>query len=245
MLFFDKAHDQFLEKLHDDFQHKFGIDITDIRIKQIMVLDEELARTIASEVLNSAEVQNELVNLDGQTQITIQTQERDSAVQLIKARGGVVAQQTRLDSELKQAEAETVAQQVTAEGEAAVVRIQAEGEGQATRIRAQATESQQEAQASGVKLEAEASVATAEALAKGIVLKADADAERATVLAGAPLGEKLALLNVYGDMIKSTHEGMEKVVYMDDSKPQPGNLENLLSLQCLQGDAGRGGRGGG
>lgn len=235
-LFFDRAHDQFLSKLHDDFKKRYGIEVTNIRIEQFKILDESLANNIAQQVLNTADTQNQLMNLEGQTKIATQEQHRDLAVKQIKAKGDAAMRQIQLDASLKQAQAETEAMQVTAEGEALVVRIKAEGEGQATRIRANASIADQEARAQGVKLAAEASVASADAEAKGITLRADAEATKATSLSSTPLGEKLALLNVYGDVVKSSNTGVNKVVYVDPSTTQGGNPFGLLTLQSLQGD---------
>lgn len=235
-LFFDRAHDQFLSKLHDDFKKRFGIEVTNIRIEQFKILDESLANNIAQQVLNTADTQNQLMNLEGQTKIATQEQHRDLVVKQIKAQGDAATRQIELDANLKQTEAETLAMQVTAEGEATVVRIKAEGEGKATRIRANASIADQEAKAQGVKLAAEASVASADAEAKGITLRADAESMKATALSTTPLGEKLALLNVYGEVVKSSNNGVDKVVYVDPSTTQGGNPFGLLTLQSLQGD---------
>lgn len=67
-------------------------------------------------------------------------------------------------------------------------------------------------------------------------MKAAAEAERAKLLAATPLGEKISLLEIYADAIKSSNDGVSKVVYVDPSTTQGGNPLGLLILQSLQMD---------
>jgi len=120
-----------------------------------------------------------------------------------------------------------------AEAEANYTRVRAEAEAEATRIRAEATVAEAEAAAKGTKIRAEASIAEAEAQAEGIRVKAQAEAERAKVVGETPLGEKLALLDVYSSAVKSANEGVEKVVYMDPATTAGSNPFALLTLQSL------------
>eukprot|EP00443_Scrippsiella_acuminata_P001982 CAMPEP_0115366556 /NCGR_PEP_ID=MMETSP0270-20121206/104868_1 /TAXON_ID=71861 /ORGANISM="Scrippsiella trochoidea, Strain CCMP3099" /LENGTH=559 /DNA_ID=CAMNT_0002789335 /DNA_START=16 /DNA_END=1691 /DNA_ORIENTATION=+ len=84
-LFFDKAHDQFLAKLHDDFKARYGLEITNIRIEQFKILDKALSQSIAGQAIKTAATQSELANLEGQTQIATQQQERDVRLQQLAA----------------------------------------------------------------------------------------------------------------------------------------------------------------
>lgn len=137
--------------------------------------------------------------------------------------------QTKANSEKAQAEALAAAQQVKNEMEANTRRTQAQAEADAVRTKAQA-------EADAVKIEAEAIVNRARAEAEAIKLKAQAEGERARLLATTPLGEKLSLLEIYGDMVKKSNEGVEKVVYVDPTVTAAGNPLSLLTLQSLQKD---------
>merc|ERR1712178_135517 len=74
----------------------------------------------------------------------------------------------------------------------------------------------------------------AKAEAQSIAVKAQAEADRAKLLAATPLGEKLALLNVYGSVVAKSNEGVEKVVYMDPSLVNTGSPMSLLTVQALK-----------
>eukprot|EP00929_Paragymnodinium_shiwhaense_P031010 TRINITY_DN1746_c0_g1_i3.p1 TRINITY_DN1746_c0_g1~~TRINITY_DN1746_c0_g1_i3.p1 ORF type:complete len:761 (+),score=192.05 TRINITY_DN1746_c0_g1_i3:72-2354(+) len=235
-LFFDKAHDQFLAKLHDDFMERYGLEVTNIRIEQFKIMDETLAKSISQQAIMTAETESKLANLEGQTQISTQEQERQAKVKQIQAEAEALAQKTAADAEVSQAEAMARAQQVRAEAEANYTRVKAEAEAAATKIRAEATVAEAEAAAKGAKIRANASIAEAEAEAEGIRLKAKAEAERAKVVSETPLGEKLALLDVYSGAVKSANEGVEKVVYMDPAASPAQNPFALLTLQSMQND---------
>mmetsp|Transcript_68680 Transcript_68680/g.159250 ORF Transcript_68680/g.159250 Transcript_68680/m.159250 type:complete len:732 (-) Transcript_68680:133-2328(-) len=228
-LFFDKAHDQFLAKLHDDFKARYGLEITNIRIEQFKIRDPSLSQSISGQAVKTAETQSELANLQGKMQIATQEQERESRMSQIKAEAQARSLQTKADSEKAQAEAMAAAQRVRTEMEAATKRTQAEAEADAVRTKAQA-------EADAVKIQAEAIISRAKAEAEAISLKAQAEANRAKMLAATPLGEKLSLLEVYAGMVKSSNEGVNKVVYVDPTTTQAGNPLSLLTLQSLQKD---------
>jgi len=210
-LFFDKAHDQFIAKLHDDFLSRYGLEITNIRIEEFKIMDDSLAASIAGQAIKTAATQSELANLEGQTRIATQQQEREARMQQIRAEAEARNLQISAEAEKTQAEVMAAAQQVRSDAEA-----------NTTRTRAQA--------------EADAILMTAKAEAEAISLKAKAEAHRAELLAKTPLGEKLSLLEVYGDVVKRSNEGVEKVVYMDPSTTSAGNPLALLTMQSLQRD---------
>jgi len=210
-LFFDKAHDQFLAKLHDDFMSRYGLEITNIRIEEFKIMNDSLAQSIAGQAIKTAATQSELANLEGQTRIATQQQEREARMQQIRAEAEARNLQISAQAEKTQAEVMAAAQQVRSDAEA-----------NTTRTRAQA--------------EADAILMAAKAEAEAISLKARAEAERAQLLAQTPLGEKLSLLEVYGDVVKRSNEGVEKVVYMDPSATSAGNPLALLTMQSLQKD---------
>merc|ERR1712232_1037140 len=210
-LFFDKAHDQFLSKLHDDFKARYGLEISNIRIEQFKILDEVLSQSVAGQAVKTAAAQAELAVLEAQRQIATQKEHLDAALKQQQAESEARMQQTKADSEKRQVEALAAAQQVRSDMEANAKRIQAQAEADVVRTQAQA--------------EAEA-----------ISLKAKAEGERATMLAATPLGEKLSLLEMYGDVVKTSNAGVDKIVYVDPSTTQGGNPFSLLTLQSLQKD---------
>eukprot|EP00928_Gymnodinium_smaydae_P034095 TRINITY_DN24242_c0_g2_i2.p1 TRINITY_DN24242_c0_g2~~TRINITY_DN24242_c0_g2_i2.p1 ORF type:complete len:736 (+),score=154.64 TRINITY_DN24242_c0_g2_i2:63-2270(+) len=228
-LFFDKAHDAFIAKLHDDFLENYGLEIKNIRIEQFKIMDESLARSIAGQAVKTAETQSELANLEGQNKIAVQQQERDARMRTIKAQADAQTRQVQADSERAQAEAIASAQKVRIDMEANTTRTQATAQADAIRLAATAEKD-------AVEIKASAVVKQAEAEAQAIRLKAQAEAERAKLLAAVPLGEKLALLDVYAEVVKKSNEGVEKVVYVDPTTTQAGNPLSLLTLQSLQKD---------
>merc|ERR1719253_1595221 len=84
-LFFDKAHDEFLSKLHDDFLSRYGLDIANIRIESFKIMDEELADQISRQALVTAQTENQLANLQGQTEIATAEERRKAEVANIAA----------------------------------------------------------------------------------------------------------------------------------------------------------------
>lgn len=235
-MFFDKAHDMFLSKLHDDFMEKFGLEISNIRIEQFKIMDEALATSISRQAVTTAETESKLANLEGQTAIATQTKERDARLATIDAETEASVRKLTAEAKVQQAEAEVKAQQVQAESDAKRKRIQAEAEAESAKIRAAATIASAEAEAKSVTIRAEASVSEAKAQAEAIREKAKAESERAQLLASTTLGEKLALLDIYGEVVKSSNQGVEKVVYVDPSTTQAGNPFGLLTLQSLNRD---------
>ena len=217
-LFFDQTHDQFLSKLHDHFNEQYGIEVSNIRIEQFKIMDDQLATSISQQAVKTADTQTRLANLVAQTEIATQEQEREARMKQISAKSEADTRRVAAEAEVQQAEAKARASRVRAEGEAEVQRIAAEGEATAIKIRAQA------------------SVAEATAEADSIRVRADAEAERAKKLASTPLGEKLSLLDVYAEVVKSSNAGVSKVVYVDPTTTQAANPLGLLTLQSLNSD---------
>jgi len=218
-LFFDKAHDEFLSKLHDDFRNKYGVEIWNIRIESFKIMNDELADNISRQALVTAETENQLSNLQGQTEIATAQQERDAAVRQIK--------QTSESNTLKtKNEAENAVKIQTAEAD--------------SRARAIAKEADARASANAIieqaKAEAEAIRIRAEAEAHAISMKAEAEAKRAEMLAKTPLGSQLSLLEVYSGMVAKSNEGVSKVVYCDPSLAQNGNPFSMALLQTMNQD---------
>ncbi len=79
-LFIDKVHDTFISKLRGAFLEMFGIAITNIRIESFRVVNQELANNMSQQAFLTAQVQNQLANLTGQTEIACTQQRRDAEV---------------------------------------------------------------------------------------------------------------------------------------------------------------------
>merc|ERR1712204_12341 len=146
----------------------------------------------------------------------MQQQERDNRMQQMAAEAEARRVQVKADSEKAQAESLASAQRVRSDMEANTRRTQAQAEADSVRLKAQA-------EADAVKIHAEAFISQAKA-------------ERAKLLAATPLGEKLSLLEVYGDVVKQSNEGVQRIVYVDPTTTQAGNPFSLLTLQTLQKD---------
>merc|ERR1712070_228723 len=84
-LFFDRAHDEFLARLHDDFLGRYGIEITNIRVASCKIMDPELSASISKQSLVTAQTENHLANLKGQTEIATAEQDRHARVAQIDA----------------------------------------------------------------------------------------------------------------------------------------------------------------
>merc|ERR1719463_711966 len=97
--FFDRAHDEFLARLHDDFLDRYGIEISNIRIASCKIMDKELASSISKQALVTAQTENQLANLKGQTEIATAEQDRQSQVQQRAAEQEARALQVKTEAE--------------------------------------------------------------------------------------------------------------------------------------------------
>jgi regulator of protease activity HflC (stomatin/prohibitin superfamily) len=219
--FFDRAHDEFLARLHDDFLDRYGIEITNIRVASCKIMDKELAASISKQALATAQTQNQLANLKGQTEIATAEQDRQARVAQIaaeqEARALQVTTESQNKAQLEKSEAEARSKQflVTQESEALIARAKAEAE--------------------AIRLKAEAE-------ADGIRTKARAEAERSELLSKTPLGSQLALLELWSGTVAKSNEGISKVVYCDPSVQLAaggGNPLSLLGLGQLQNELGK------
>jgi regulator of protease activity HflC (stomatin/prohibitin superfamily) len=219
--FFDRAHDEFLARLHDDFLDRYGIEITNIRVASCKIMDKELAASISKQALATAQTQNQLANLKGQTEIATAEQDRQARVAQIaaeqEARALQVTTESQNKAQLEKSEAEARSKQflVNQESEALIARAKAEAE--------------------AIRLKAEAE-------ADGIRTKAKAEAERSELLSKTPLGSQLALLELWSGTVEKSNQGISKVVYCDPSVQLAaggGNPLSLLGLGQLQGELGK------
>jgi regulator of protease activity HflC (stomatin/prohibitin superfamily) len=202
--FFEKAHDDFLDKLHDDFMFRYGVDIANIRIESFKIMDTELSDQISKHALTTAQIENEMANLEGNSLISTTRERTAAAVKSINAT----------------AEAQSLKVTTDAENERKIQAAQAEAESLKIQARAKA------------EAEAESILTKAKAEAEAIRLKAAAEAERAALLSKTNLGMQEALLRIYSDIVIESNRGVEKVIYMDPSvnRESPfaiGSLQNL------------------
>ena len=79
--------------------------------------------------------------------------------------------------------------------------------------------------------EADAILLKAKAKSEAIRLRAAAEAERASLLSKTDLGQQQCLFEIYADMVKSSNQGVDKVVYMDPSV----NKDSPFALGSLDG----------
>merc|ERR1712151_1168448 len=79
--------------------------------------------------------------------------------------------------------------------------------------------------------EADSILLKAKAEAEAIRLKAAAEAERAKLLSQTSLGQQQCLFEIYADMVKSSNDGVSKVVYLDPSV----NKDSPFALGSLDG----------
>jgi regulator of protease activity HflC (stomatin/prohibitin superfamily) len=92
------------------------------------------------------------------------------------------------------------------------------------------TRHQAEAESTLVKARADATALEiqAEAEAKAILLKGDAESKRASLISATPLGGEIAMYQLYSDMVKTSMQGVEKVIYMPvESANNPLSFFNL------------------
>jgi regulator of protease activity HflC (stomatin/prohibitin superfamily) len=210
-VFFEKVHDEFMSKLNEDFMDRYGVDICNIRIESFKIMDEELADQISKHALTTAQIENEMANLEG-TSLISTTREKTAALVLkISAAADADAKKTaadaynqrQVDAALAEAKIQKTAVQAKAEAEASAILVRAKAEAEAIR------------------------------------LKADAEAQRAEMLSRTTLGQQEALLEVYAKMVIGSNQGVEKVIYLDpsinrDSPFSLGSLQNLnMDLHSL------------
>jgi len=201
--FFDRAHDEFMTKLHEDFVTRYGVDIANIRMESLKIMDTELADEIAKNCLTTAHVENQLSNLQGQNLIATQKEQTQADCETIKAK----------------AEARSKETLANAENSRKVEAAKAEAESRKLK-----TITEAEAVADAILLKARAE-------AEAIRLKAAAEAERAALLSKTDLGQQQCLFEIYADMVKTSNQGVDKVVYLDPSV----NKDSPFALGSLDG----------
>lgn len=216
-MFFDRAHDEFLQRLHKDFNDRYGIDIANIRFASCKILDEELSSSISKQAIMTASTQNKVANLKGKTEIATAEQDRDSRVAQIQAEQTARALQVQTESQNK---------------------ARFEKAAAAAKSKNVLVAQQNEALIAKARAEADAIKLRSEAEASSIKIRAKAEGERAELLNATPLGSQLALLDIWSGTVENCNEGIDKVVYCDPSiqNAAGGNPLGLLGLGNLAGD---------
>jgi hypothetical protein len=122
-VFFDKAHDEFLDKLHDDFMQRYGVNIANIRIESFKIMDAELSEQISKHALTTAQIENEMANLEGKSLISTTEGKTAAEVKMISAESQARAlkkesdawNQRKVDTAKAEAEALKIAERAKAE----------------------------------------------------------------------------------------------------------------------------------
>merc|ERR1712054_550400 len=118
--FFDRAHDEFIARLHDDFLERYGIEISNIRVASCKIMDANLAESIAKQALVTAQTENQLANLKGQTEIATESENKSK---IEKSEAQAKSQEVEVNQE-----AEAIVSQAKAEAEAIRTKSKAEAE---------------------------------------------------------------------------------------------------------------------
>ena len=120
-----------MSKLHDDFQLRYGVNISNIRIEAFKIMDDDLAEQISKHALTTAQIENEMANLEGMSLISTQKEKTAAEVKNIAALADASAKKTAAD-----AENQRLIDQAMAEGEA--LRIKAKAEAESIKLKAEA-----------------------------------------------------------------------------------------------------------
>jgi len=147
--FFDKTHDEFMSKLHDDFQLRYGVNISNIRIEAFKIMDDDLAEQISKHALTTAQIENEMANLEGMSLISTQKEKTAAEVKNISALADAVAKKTTADAQnqrmIDHALAEGEALRIKAKAEAESIKLKAEAEAERAEMIARTDLGKQEA----------------------------------------------------------------------------------------------------
>jgi len=150
--FFDKTHDEFMHKLHDDFHLRYGVDISNIRIEAFKIMDSNLSEQISKHALTTAQIENEMANLEGMSLISTQKEKTSAEVKNISALADAEALKTAADAANQRR-----INAAMAEGEA--LRIKAKAEAESFKLKVAA-------EAESIKLKAAAEAERAEMISK-------------------------------------------------------------------------------
>ncbi|KAL9178996.1 hypothetical protein ACHAXT_011969 [Thalassiosira profunda] len=129
--FFDKTHDEFMSKLHDDFLLRYGVDISNIRIEAFKIMDDDLAHQISKHALTTAQIENEMANLEGMSLISTQKEKTAAEVKNISSLAEAESLKTEAD-----AKNQRLIDEALAAGEA--LRIKAKAEAESIKLKAAA-----------------------------------------------------------------------------------------------------------
>lgn len=217
-IFFDQVHDEFISKLHDTFKKQYGIEISNIRIEDFSIMNEELSKNISDQAITTAQTQTKLTNLESQKEIATAEQERLASVNRIKAEADALKLKTETNAKNDALinDAETKKKIAQIEAEALMIKTESVTNAKALEIKRTA------------EAEANAMLLKAEVKAKSIEMEADAEKKRANNLDSSDIGKKLAILELQTNMVKESLTGIQKIVYLP-----PGSNMGTIPVQLL------------
>lgn len=125
------------------------MDISNIRIETFKIMDEDLAEQISKHALTTAQIENEMANLEGMSLISTQKEKTQAEVKNISALAEAEALKTEADAKnqrlIDAAKAEGDALRIRAMAEAEAVKLKAEAEAERAEMIAKTDLGRQEA----------------------------------------------------------------------------------------------------
>jgi len=199
----------FFDKVHDEFISKLHDNFMERYGIEICNIRIESFKILNQELANNISKQA-LVTTQSQTQLTN------------------LASQTEIATAQQRRDAEVA--RIKAEGEAIKLKTETDARNNATmetsRAEAEATLIQAKAQAQALELKAQAE-------AKAILLKGEAESKKADLLQKTTLGGQMTMFQIYSDMVKSSMNCVDKVIYLP-----PELASNPFLFNGIQGGTG-------
>jgi len=131
--FYERVHDEFMQKLADHVLDEWGIEIQNIRIESLKIADNGLAKSISDNAIKVSAQQSRYIMLTKQTEI-IEVEAENASTQVRKQ----AEAKANANLQLAQAEADSQIVRARAEAESIILRAEAEkkskilkGEGEA------------------------------------------------------------------------------------------------------------------
>ncbi|GAB5369223.1 hypothetical protein AAMO2058_001387200 [Amorphochlora amoebiformis] len=187
--FQEKIHDNFLSELHEYMLKDLGIDISNIRINDLRIASEALAKNISKETIKIAEQEADYRML--QKEADIKTVRAEN-----KALEKKIAAQATADEEMIRVKAQNQANIERARARAEAIEIEAIAESKAEVCKAEA--------------KAKAILITAEAEKKARMEKGEGDKAYAKLIEETKTGTMLVELDTQASVLK----GLQKVAYV-------------------------------
>ncbi|KAG9392665.1 hypothetical protein J8273_6033 [Carpediemonas membranifera] len=129
--FYNFVHDSFITQLYSECKKRWGIVLQNIRVEQLKIDDDELAKQISNQSLLYAQTQARLKNLEADRHIQLKDADRNANVSILNASG-------KRDAAALDAAGEAAAMVQAARAKAESLVIDAEAKARATTIKAEA-----------------------------------------------------------------------------------------------------------